>query len=108
MLRAMLTSWPAPLPLARCATGWVLAAMLSTSALAAPADFAPLPPTAAASAAVDAVGRFLVDRGLIGAVPIAPAAEGGFVSQVGAKASDMVVTAMNFLGVRYRRGGNSA
>lgn len=108
MLRAMLTSWPGPLPIARCATSWVLAAMLSTSALAAPAEFAPLPPTAAASAAVDAVGRFLADKGLIGATSATSSGDGGFVSQVGAKASDMVVTAMNFLGVRYRRGGNTA
>jgi cell wall-associated NlpC family hydrolase len=104
----MLTSWPGSLPIARCATSWVLATMLSTSAFAAPAEFAPLPPTAAASAAVDAVGRFLADKGLIGAASVTSSADGGFVSQVGAKASDMVVTAMNFLGVRYRRGGNTA
>ena len=104
----MLTSWPEPLPIARCATAWVLAAVLSTSALAAPSDFAPLPPAAAASAAADAFGRFLVDKGLITAAPVTPADASGFVSQVRAKASDMVVTAMNFLGVRYQRGGNTA
>lgn len=104
----MLTLWSEPLPIARCATGWVLVAMLSTPALAAPADFAPLPPAAAASAAADAFGRFLVDKGLIAATPALPAEASGFVSQVSAKASDMVVTAMNFLGVRYRRGGNTA
>lgn len=103
----MLTSWSGPLAIARCATVWALAAWVSTAALAAPAAFAPMPPPAPASAA-DAFGRFLADKGLIGAAPVAPGGESGFVSQVRAKASDMVVTAMNFLGVRYRRGGSTA
>ena len=79
-----------------------------SAAFAGPADYAPFPPTAAASAAADAVSRFLVDKGLISAAPTAAPAEPGFVSQVRDKASDMVVTAMNFLGVRYKRGGNDA
>ncbi len=37
----------------------------------------------------------------------APIAENPFVSRIRDKASDMVLTAMNFLGVRYRRGGSS-
>lgn len=79
-------------------------------ALAAP-DFAPLPPAAAAASAVDAVNRFLVDKGLIpssgesATVPSVP--ESGFVTRIRDKASDMVSTAMNFLGVPYRRGGNT-
>jgi cell wall-associated NlpC family hydrolase len=88
----------------------VIAASVSAPAWAAPADFAPLPPAAAAASAADAVNRFLVDRGLLGpteAVAAEPST-GGFVSQVRDKASDMVVTAMNFIGVRYRRGGNDA
>ena len=78
------------------------------AAWAGPNDYAPLPPSVAASATADAVSRFLVDKGLISAVPAAAPSEGGFVSQVRDKASDMVVTAMNFLGVRYKRGGNDA
>jgi len=85
----------------------VLMALLSARALAAP-DFAPIPPTAAAASAADAVSRFLVDKGLIGAAPVATGSDGtAFVARVRDKASDMVITAMNFLGVRYRRGGNS-
>ena len=80
----------------------------TAAAFASPADYAPLPPTAAASAAADVVNRFLVDKGLIGAVPAAVVPASGFVSQVRDKASDMVFTAMNFLGVRYKRGGNDA
>ena len=38
----------------------------------------------------------------------ADSTEPGFVSQVRDTSSDMVVTAMNFLGVRYKRGGNDA
>ncbi|MEP7100752.1 MAG: C40 family peptidase [Burkholderiales bacterium] len=67
-----------------------------------------MPPAAAASAAADAVSRFLVDKGLIGPPPAATTTESGFVSQVRDTASDMVFTAMNFLGVRYKRGGNDA
>ena len=73
---------------------------------ASPVDPATFPPSATASAAADAVSRFLVDKGLIAtaAVPAQP----GFASQVRDKAADMVVTAMNFLGVRYQRGGTDA
>ena len=85
----------------------MLMALLSARALAAP-DFAPIPPTAAAASAADAVSRFLVDKGLIGAAPAPTGTDGNaFVARVRDKASDMVITAMNFLGVRYRRGGNS-
>ena len=57
----------------------------------------------------DAVGRFLSDKGLIdaAATPVEPS-ESEFVRRVRDKASDMVLTSMNFLGVPYRRGGNSA
>jgi cell wall-associated NlpC family hydrolase len=82
-----------------------LLALLASEALANP-DFAPIPPTAAAASAADAVNRFLVDKGLIG--PAAAAPDGPpLVERVRDRASDMVITAMNFLGVRYRRGGNS-
>ena len=85
----------------------MLLGLLSAEVLAAP-DAAPIPPTAAAAAAGDAVSRFLVDKGLIAAAPAATGTDGtAFVDRVRDKASDMVITAMNFLGVRYRRGGNS-
>jgi cell wall-associated NlpC family hydrolase len=108
ILRAMLKTRPRFACLARRTVSCLILAGSIGAACAGPADFAPLPPAVAASAAADAVSRFLIDRGLIGAAPAAPAGEGGFVSQVRDKASDMVVTAMNFLGVRYQRGGNDA
>jgi cell wall-associated NlpC family hydrolase len=63
---------------------------------------------------VDAVSRYLTESGLVNApaatdaqVPAAPT-ENAFVGRIRDKASDMVLTAMNFLGVPYRRGGTSA
>jgi len=86
----------------------MLLAVLSAQAIAAP-DFVPIPPAAAAASAADALNRFLVDKGMLAAVPATTAVPTGpaFVDRVRDKASDMVVTAMNFLGVRYRRGGNN-
>lgn len=62
------------------------AALLSASALAQAAPVGDPPPA-------DPVTRFLGDRGL--------------VQQVRDRASDLVMSAMNFIGVPYRRGGNS-
>jgi len=80
----------------------------------------------------DQITRLLSDKGLIApggaastpaaAPPVEPtpaatgapvatppaAAPESFTQHVRQKASDMVLTAMNFLGVRYRRGGNDA
>ena len=42
------------------------------------------------------------------ATPVAASAEPGLMRRVHDRASDMVVSAMNFIGVRYRRGGTSA
>jgi cell wall-associated NlpC family hydrolase len=105
-MRAMLTCRPA---LRHALAAGMLLAVLSSKAIAAP-DFVPIPPAAAAASAADALNRFLVDKGLLAAVPGATAAPTGpaFVDRVRDKASDMVVTAMNFLGVRYRRGGSNA
>ena len=107
MLRAMLNF--RPIPVRVVATAALLVA-LASSVHATP-DFAPIPPTAAAASAADAVNRFLIDRGLLSptAADAAPAPEGPpLIERMRSKASGMVDTAMNFLGVRYRRGGNSA
>ena len=96
---------------ARRALAWVALAILSTPALAAP-DLAPIPPSAAVASATtvtDAVGRLLADKGLVSqASETVPSTDNAFVERMRNKASDMVLTALNFLGVPYRRGGNSA
>ena len=94
----------------RAALGLVLAAVTALHvgpAVAAPDDSEPLM-------------QLLADKGLLhspAAPPAAPAAGDapapaadapGLVRRVHDRASDMVVSAMNFIGVRYRRGGNSA
>lgn len=82
--------------------------ILSTTALAAP-DVSLNSPSGAASAAADPVSRFLVENGLVSPVSEATAPpNNAFVERMRDKASDMVLTALNFLGVPYRRGGNSA
>ena len=86
---------------ANVARHWALAgilALLSAVAVAAP-DM-----SASSAAATDPVTRFLADNGLINA----PGSESAFVERLRDKASDMVLNAMNFLGVPYRRGGNTA
>ena len=61
---------------------------------------------------IDGVSRYLIENGMLsapvsnGALP--PKVENALVSRIRDKASDMVLTAMNFLGVPYRRGGSSA
>jgi cell wall-associated NlpC family hydrolase len=108
MLRAMLNFRPVSV---RAVAAAVMLVAAASGSYATP-DFAPIPPTAAAASAADAVNRFLVEKGLIGPAASnganAPAAGPALVDRVRDKASDMVITAMNFLGVRYRRGGNSA
>ncbi len=74
---------------------------------AAPADKATAAPTAAPkpAPAQDAVTRFLSERGLLNAAE--PGAPARLLASVRDTASDLVLSAMNFLGVRYTRGGNS-
>jgi len=84
-------------PACRLGTALLLALATSTTALAAP-DVDPI------GGAADPLGRFLADSGIANAAKGARAMANAPV----AAASDMVVTAMNFLGVRYRRGGNDA
>jgi cell wall-associated NlpC family hydrolase len=56
----------------------------------------------------DAVMRLLEERNLLGTSSAAgDKSEATLLSQVRDTASDLVVTAMNFIGVRYRRGGTS-
>ena len=62
---------------------------------------------------LDPVLKLLADKGLVGtaSAPVAeaPAAiDPGLMRRVKDRASDMAVSAMNFIGVPYRRGGNSA
>ena len=84
------------------------AALLALALLSSPSWAAPDPVTAPAllteAPTPDAMGHFLAAKNLIGATP----KENVFVDKVRDKASDMVLTAMNFLGVPYRRGGTSA
>jgi len=114
MLRAML----------RYAKSSVVRCALATAVLACgPALAAPEMPTptgslsALSTAPPDPVARLLADKGLIdpagaaatpAAAPPAEPAPGTFTQQVRETASDMVLTAMNFLGVPYRRGGTDA
>ncbi len=65
-----------------------------------PANAAP-----AATDKQDPVSRFLSERGLLNAAE--SSAPGRLLTSVRDAASDLVMSAMNFLGVRYVRGGNS-
>jgi cell wall-associated NlpC family hydrolase len=60
---------------------------------------------ATAAPAQDAVSRFLSERGLL--VTSEQSTPSRLLSSVRDTASDLVLSAMNFLGVRYTRGGNS-
>ncbi|RTL37935.1 MAG: NlpC/P60 family protein [Burkholderiales bacterium] len=62
-------------------------------------------PTAAKATGQDAVTRFLSERGLLNSVE--QGASSRLLASVRDTASDLVLSAMNFLGVRYTRGGNS-
>lgn len=55
--------------------------------------------------AQDAVSRFLSERGLL--VSVEQGGSSRLLSSMRDTASDLVLSAMNFLGVRYTRGGNS-
>jgi cell wall-associated NlpC family hydrolase len=98
---------------------WILAGLCGWSAIlcqAAPADKAPDKLTdksvEKAANSPDPVIKLLEQQGLTetaNAVAIPPApAEDTLVQQVRDKTSDLVLTAMNLIGVRYRRGGSSA
>jgi cell wall-associated NlpC family hydrolase len=72
---------------------------------AAPAAAAK-PAAAQPATAGDAVSRFLAERGLTNSVE-QPSGSSRLLASVRDTASDLVLSAMNFLGVRYTRGGNS-
>lgn len=55
----------------------------------------------------DAIMRLLEERGMLNAQG-KPVVESELMTQVRDRASDLVLTAMNFIGVRYQRGGNTA
>ena len=62
-------------------------------------------PAPAKASTQDAVTRFLSERGLLNSVEQAGSSR--LLASVRDTASDLVLSAMNFLGVRYVRGGNS-
>ena len=65
----------------------------------------PAPTAAAKPGGQDAVTRFLSERGLLNSVEQGSSSR--LLASVRDTASDLVLSAMNFLGVRYTRGGNS-
>lgn len=85
---------PVALRFARHAAAACLVAACAT-VCAAPAD------------TEDPMAGLLAERGLAEPAPVATPAPSGFVGRVRDKAGDMIVSAMNFLGVPYRRGGSS-
>lgn len=76
-------------------------AIASTNSLAAPE---PKP------SGPDAIMRLLEEHNLVGAngAALPERGEGSLLTQVRDTTSDLVMTAMNFIGVRYRMGGTSA
>ncbi len=72
-----------------------------------PATSASAPaPSGASADAVDPVSRFLTERGLINTRPVVEAAQ-QVKDKAANLASELVLSAMNFLGVPYRMGGTS-
>lgn len=81
--------------------------LLPHSALAQQASVLPAASASAATPSDDPVARFLSDRGLLPATrPVAELAQQVRNSATDL-ASELVMSAMNFLGVPYRRGGTS-
>jgi cell wall-associated NlpC family hydrolase len=92
--------------LAAPARRWALAL-----AIALPLASHAAPDAAAADApavSADGVQRFLQERGLLDPARVASLRDSMLVQQVRDKASDLVLSAMNFLGVPYKRGGTTA
>lgn len=99
------------------AAALVAPALPATNTTATPTSS--LPPTALMGAAAgnanasESVARFLQQRGIVAQAQQTPASPGadasapGLLNRVRDNASDLVLSAMNFLGVPYKRGGNS-
>lgn len=87
------------------------AATVAAAPVLASAGTPAQPPTVmmgAAGNASESVARFLQQRGLVAqASSVSSAPEAGLLDQVRDRASDLVLSAMNFLGVPYKRGGSS-
>jgi len=86
-------------------------AMSAGAAVASPDDNEPLMKMLAEKGLVPpAVASVLIQPAApaSAATTDAPAAEPDLIRRVHDRASDMVLAAMNFIGVRYRRGGDSA
>lgn len=83
-------------------------ASLTLVLLASPGWLLAAPETAASPASGDSIMSLLADKGLLRplAAPVAMAQT--LRDSVRDAASDLVMNAMNFLGVRYRLGGNTA
>jgi cell wall-associated NlpC family hydrolase len=86
---------------------------LPRMALALALGLTACPIFAAPDAAADSIAKFLSEPGLIAEPTFAPAEAApaettGLMREVHDRAAGMVVAAMNFVGVRYRRGGTSA
>ena len=90
-------------PSTACATRAVAAACLVSLALSGCATRA----TANPEPSGDAVAELLRERGLLDADGRASDPPPGLAARLRDRSSDMVISAMNFLGVPYRRGGSS-
>jgi cell wall-associated NlpC family hydrolase len=87
-------------------SAWLLMALAVPAVLAAPLGAADDVNAVAGGATAAEVATLSAGDAVLGTPP-APS-ENALVARVRDKASGMVETAMNFLGVRYRRGGQSA
>ena len=107
----MPTNRPAPSHrLRHCAAALALAAA-STLAAAAPDETDPLARLIAEKGLTVEAATGAASAPLVAAAPVAgaaPIAPPGLLGSMQARAADLVVGAMNSLGVRYRRGGSSA
>lgn len=90
-----------------CALALALGPLAAGVARAEPGT-SPTPTDPLAPGAAEALERLLAERGLLNAPAAEPPADMSLREQVREAASEMVVSAMNFLGVPYKRGGTSA
>ncbi len=120
LMRAPAAATATAATVAVAGTAATLAAAQPAQPTTAGTPSANLPATAmmgaAAGNAGDSVARFLQSRGIVAQaqagtpqadVQTNASTNPGLLNQVRDKASDLVLSAMNFLGVPYKRGGNS-